>query len=69
MIPLKIKLWAKSLFPKPMPNEFLEDMRRKKFVIEKGKVVCNYCRDDCGQCGNGGHIYRLQKQYDEHKAK
>lgn len=35
------------------------EAKKHGLKIKDLKVVCDYCEDDCGQCGNGGHIWRL----------
>ncbi|MNQ14119.1 hypothetical protein D3C85_270630 [compost metagenome] len=71
MIPLKIKLWAKSLFPTAdtadvatAKLEYHNDMKYQDFVLEDGRVVCNTCRDNCGQCGSGLALNDLQARHD-----
>lgn len=71
MIPYKIKLWAKSLFP---PNDSAEvttaklqyhdDMKYQDFIVKDGEVVCRTCGDNCGQCGSGLALNDLQARHD-----
>ncbi len=47
-------------------EEFDREMIRNKFIIEDGKVVCDLCRSDCGQCGAGGWMWRCQEYVNAH---
>jgi hypothetical protein len=71
MIPYKIKLWAKSLFPPSDTAEvataklqYHNDMKYQDFITVDGEVVCNTCRGNCGQCGSGLALNDLQARHD-----
>ncbi|MNL87859.1 hypothetical protein D3C87_2172420 [compost metagenome] len=44
--------------------EYHNDMKYQDFVLEDGRVVCNTCRDNCGQCGSGLALNDLQARHD-----
>lgn len=48
-------------------EEFAEIMLRNKFIVMNGRVVCDLCSDDCGQCGAGGWMSVCQRYIDKRR--
>lgn len=71
MISRKAVTWFKKLFIQDSveitiaKKMFRNNMRYFDFKLIKGEVVCEYCRNNCGECGIGGNLHDLQMDHDQ----